>query len=150
MPDRDGPVHEYMTSSPACWAMFGEVLAAEYSDLSLLDTHRLSVDTYAVQHPGDPTDRRSVQSVGLHLARLYRRLGSTMTPAETNDVMKGFVGRKETLIQLNPPQVFSVTVADIASSIGGPGHAAAVLTWAERTWQDWSEHHDWIRAWADG
>ncbi|MGI3169687.1 DUF5946 family protein [Pseudooceanicola sp. C21-150M6] len=150
LPGRDGPVHEYMISSPACWALFGEVLAAEYADPALRDTHRLSVDTYAVQHPGAPSDRRAVQSVGLHLARLYRRLGSDMTPEETNAVMTGFVGRKESLIQLNPPTAFTMTVADIAPLIGGPGHSAAVRAWAERTWDDWAQHHDYIRDWADG
>lgn len=150
LPEVAGPVHDYMTSSPACWALFGKVLAAEYSDPLLRDVHRLSVDTYAVQHPGDPADRRAVQSVGLHLARLYRRLGTEMTPEETNEVMKGFARRKETLFHLNPPEAFTVTVADMAPHIGLPGHTDAVQRWAAATWDDWSAHHAVIRNWVEG
>lgn len=66
----DGPTHEYVLSSPGCWAAYGEVLAREYSDYRPTRLHRLTVDTYAVQHPGVnvPAARRSV---GLHLSRLY-------------------------------------------------------------------------------
>lgn len=35
-PNVDGPVHKYMDSSPGCWAIYGEVLAKEYSDLLCL------------------------------------------------------------------------------------------------------------------
>src|ERR1700688_1721358 len=48
----DGPTHEYVLSSPGCWAAYGEVLAREYRDYRLARLHRLTVDTYAVQHPG--------------------------------------------------------------------------------------------------
>ena len=62
-PDIDGPVHRYMKSSPGCWAVYGEVLAREYEDPYFFEVHRLTVDAYAVQHPGS-TDRQSIQSVG--------------------------------------------------------------------------------------
>lgn len=32
--DQEGPTHRYMESSPGCWAVYGEVVAREYSDLS--------------------------------------------------------------------------------------------------------------------
>ena len=38
----------------------------ELGELRNPDIHRLSVDTYAVQHPGVP-ERRSIQSVAVHL-----------------------------------------------------------------------------------
>ena len=63
-----GPTHDYMTASPASYARFMAVLANEYSNPALLATHRLSVDTYAVQHPGDGAERRMVQSACLSLA----------------------------------------------------------------------------------
>jgi hypothetical protein len=51
-PDVDGPVHRYMESSPGCWASYGEVLVREYTEPSYFGVHRLTVDAYAVQHPG--------------------------------------------------------------------------------------------------
>jgi hypothetical protein len=50
--DREGPTHRYTESSPACWAAYGEVVAREYSDSSYAALHGLTVDAYAVQHPG--------------------------------------------------------------------------------------------------
>jgi Family of unknown function (DUF5946) len=149
-PGIEGPSHAYMTSSPACWAAYGALLADEYSSQSLMHIHRLSVDTYAVQHPGDPKDRRAVQSVGLHLARLMRQLESAQPPKETNDVMVGFAARKDTLIYLEPPAVFSMTMQDVAPFVGGPRHAKKVSDWARSAWNDWSAHHVWIKRWAEG
>jgi hypothetical protein len=143
-------VHAYMTSSPACWAAFGRVLEAEYSLPHLMPVHRLSVDAYAVQHPGDPADRRAVQSVGLHLARLWRQLERPTPPAETNAVMQDFAARKATLVYLPPPHRFSMTIADVAPHAGSSAHGEKALAWARAAWADWSAHHAYIRAWAQG
>lgn len=32
LPAVEGPTHAYLGASPACWALYGEVLAREYSD----------------------------------------------------------------------------------------------------------------------
>lgn len=69
LPAFAGPVHRYMESSPSCWVAYGEVLARECSDPALMAAHRLTVDAYAVQHPGRPSPQ-SIQSVALHLISL--------------------------------------------------------------------------------
>ena len=72
--DIDGPTHNYMLSSPACFAAYTEVLAFEYSDPLLMRTHRLTIDAFAIQHPGDAISRQAIPSVGLDLARLAMQL----------------------------------------------------------------------------
>ncbi|WP_407675113.1 DUF5946 family protein [Pelagerythrobacter marinus] len=139
-----------MSSSPACFAEFTRILAAEYSTPLLRGIHRLTVDTYAVQHPGDGRDRRQIQSVGLHLARLYIQLTYPLPPRETNDVMLGLARHKATLVGLRPPNRFTLTAADIAPFSGGCQHADKVRVWAAETWRDWSEHHEYIRHWVAG
>jgi hypothetical protein len=139
-----------MTSSPGCWAAFGGVLAAEFATPDLMPFHRLGVDAYAVQHPGDPNDRRAVQSVGLHLARLWRQLEWPTPPAETNAVMTGFSARKATLVHLPAPKKFTMTVADVARYAGTSVHGEKVAAWARTAWADWSAHHAYIKAWAQG
>ncbi len=67
VPDIAGPVHRYMESLPGCWAAYGEIIAREYGDIAFATAHSLTVDSYAIQHPGQPSPQ-SVQSVGLHLA----------------------------------------------------------------------------------
>ncbi len=47
----DGPTHRYLGASPGCWAVYGEVLAKEYSDAAYYRVHRLTVDAYSAQHP---------------------------------------------------------------------------------------------------
>jgi hypothetical protein len=143
----DGPVHPYMTSSPACFTAFSTVLAAEYSDPALLQTHRLTVDTYAVQHTGDQTDRRAVQSVGLHLARLCVQLESERPPLGTNAVILDFSQHKSTLVALDPPTTFRMTIADVLPDCGLAGHAENVRKWARTTWEDWALHHRYISDW---
>lgn len=142
----DGPTHRYMTSSPGCWKVFGDLIAAEYSGAAPLEVHRLSVDAYAVQHPGDGS-RQAVQSVGLHLARLCVQLHAPRPPHETNAVMQGFSARKATLPLLKPPPRFSMTLADVAPFIGGPHHAEQVRLWAARAYDDWQDQHGVIRDW---
>lgn len=145
----EGPVHAYMLSSPACWAGYGAVLAAEYGDQTLWSVHRLSVDAYAVQHPGDGS-RRAVRSVGLHLARLMTQLEDDPPSDRLNALMIEYSSRQDSLPALPLPDRFRVTVADVAAHAGTPAHADAVRDWAENCWQDWSTAHDLIRRWAKG
>ena len=146
----EGPIHAYMTSSPACWAAFGRLMAAEYEQAVLMAVHRLSVDAFAVQHPGDPADRRAVQSVGLHLARLYHTLRLTSDGIATNRPMLDFTERKADLPQLAPPPAFAMTMADVEPAIGGPDHAATVRRWAASALDDWTHAHDEIARFIGG
>lgn len=143
----EGPVHEYMLSSPGCFAAFNSLLAAEYSSEALQSVNRLTVDAFAVQHPGMADDRRAVQSVGLHLARLSVQLESPRPPSETNAVMLDFAEHKATLVRLEPPKRFSITAPDVAPFAATPSHPAEVRQWATETWRDWTEHHEYIRSW---
>lgn len=143
----EGPVHKYMQSSPACFALFNQLLAYEYSDAALLATHRLTVDTYAVQHPGRAKTRQQIQSVGLHLARLSIQLTHNSPPKETNAVMLSLGKHKQTLLYLEPPEHFQMTVADVVAFAGQPQHADKVREWAKSAWDDWSEHHNYIQRW---
>ncbi len=147
LPASDGPTHAYMTSSPACWAAFNTVMEREYSNPELMSVHRLSVDAWAVQHPGDGS-RRAIQSVGLHLARLMVQIedGSSGDPA--NAAMLRFAARKAELPELPPRAAYRMTVADVVGAFEPDAHRTAVRQWAEATWLDWQDQHDFIRGWA--
>lgn len=147
LPAVEGPVHAYMTSSPACWAAFNAVMAREYSNPGLMAVHRLSVDAWAVQHPGDGS-RRAIQSVGLHLARLLVQIEEGLEGEAANAAMLRFAARKADMPALTPRAAYAVTVADVAEAEAPEAHAAAVRRWAAATWADWADHHDFIRGWA--
>lgn len=145
-PSLVGPTHRYMTSSASCWDRYGKILAREYSEPTLFTTHRLSVDTYAVQHPGDGS-RQAIQSVGLHLARLMVQLENQFLPHEANEVMLRMGVHKTALPLLVPPESYEMTVADLPVDGNTEGHIIAVRVWAQCTWKAWTTHHNFISQW---
>ncbi|MBN1271958.1 MAG: hypothetical protein JXB26_06765 [Candidatus Aminicenantes bacterium] len=146
-PDIQGPIHRYMKSSPGCWAVYGEVLAREYSNPDYFQVHRLTVDAYAVQHPGS-IDRQSIHSVGLHLIRLCLFLEHNLTPENANDAMLEAGKEKHNFIWLKPPGTFgNITAADVAKARDVSEHKKIVRAWAQNAWDAWSVHHNTIRSW---
>jgi hypothetical protein len=142
----DGPTHRYMTSSPACWAAYGEVLARQYSDPNRAAYYRFSVDAYAVQHPGAPC-RQSIQSVGVHLIRLCFLVDQQLDMARANDAIIAASANKHRFWWLQPPLRFEHTIADVAKAQDTQQLEQAVNTWARQAWASWSAHHATIRSW---
>jgi hypothetical protein len=143
LPPRSGPTHAYIGASAACWALYGELLAREFQDASLLDVHKLTVDAYAVQHPGKP-ERRAIQSVGIHLATLSLVLEHGADPREGPKLHRRLVRRPE-LTWLEPPRPNgTLTVADV---LAADDHRAAVRAWARDVWDAWSAHHATVESW---
>ena len=59
-------MHRYMTASPGCWRIYGELMAG---GLPATPMAGLAVDAYAVTHPGTPGPQ-STPSVWIHLITL--------------------------------------------------------------------------------
>lgn len=143
----DGPTHPYMESSPGCWAAFGEVLAREYSNPALRDIHRLSVDAYAIQHPGRPS-RQSIQSVGLHLVRLLLQLERGLPAERANAAMLELGRHKTTFRWLEPPaSLGAITVANVLPCASTDEHRVAVRQWAHAALSAWSAHRSTLERW---
>jgi uncharacterized protein DUF5946 len=138
--------HPYMTGSPACWAAYGELLAAQYNDPERMRFHQLVVDTYAVQHSGGD-DPRAVRSVGIHLMTLCLFLEHGTDPALGTRLHRCMVERP-VFHRLRPPeQRGCLTCLDVPTS--GPASTArsSVYAWAQHTWDAWAVHHDTVRGW---
>lgn len=149
-PQAEGPTHAYMLSSPGCWAAYGEVLAREYQDPAYFHLHRLTVDTYAVQHPGlDVPQARN--SVGIHLSRLSLILERGWPIERANGAMPAITAKKKHYPCLAPPDPRgNLTVKQLLAASGPLAHESAVTEWAQSVWQAWAEHHATVRAWIDG
>lgn len=147
LPTIDGPVHRYMESSPACWAKYGELLAREYENPEYMAVHRLTVDTYAVQHPGTPSPQ-SIQSVAVHLISMYVVLERSMDQKRATALIQ--VGAdKGSFVWLTPPALpYRINVLHPLNAENAFEHAAAVPEWAQCTWRSWAAHHTQVRAWA--
>lgn len=147
-PPFNGATHPYMRSSSGCWAAFGAVLAREYADPTLFAVHRLSVDAYAVQHPGDPSSRPAVQSVGLHLARLTLQLERGLSAERANAVMLQLTEYKARFHWLEPPaSLGAVTVAQVAPLADPAQHAEGVRAWSRSALDAWQAHHATVERW---
>jgi len=150
LPDQDGPTHRYLESSPACWALYGEILAREYSDLRYRQVHRLTVDAFAAQHPGRMSPQ-TIQSAAVHLISLHHVLERGYTMQQATQAMASAVSKgKGQYVWLTPPASLKseITVADVLKVTTVEEHLSAVRAWAVSVWHAWSHHHKTIREWA--
>lgn len=144
----DGPVHRYMESSPDCWAKYGELLAREYGDPAYMSAHRLTVDTYAVQHPGVPS-AQSIQSVAVHLISLHCVLEKAMSQGQATRFLK-VCADKGSFHWLQPPsRVYPLNVLHPLAANSAVEHQTKVREWAAATWRLWAPHHQKVRTWAE-
>jgi hypothetical protein len=124
-----GITHAYMASTPGCWEAYGAVLAREYQNAVLFGRcHRLTVDAYAIQHPGDASERRARQSFWIHGASLWMVLRMGRTHSDATAALK-------TLAQgdfpVPPPAVgFALTHAEVLAAPEAE-HETRVRAWAE-------------------
>jgi len=140
------PTHPYIGASAECWALFGELLAREFQDPAYFRAHQLTVDTYAVQHPGDP-ERRSIQSVGLHLMTLCMVVEDDADPLQGPKLHTRFV-RRPIFHWLEPPHPNGrLTVVDALAPQSPEAHRDAVYAWARDIWDAWAVHHQTARSW---
>ena len=145
--ERDGPTHRYMESSPGCWAAYGEILAREYSDPAYGALHRVTVDAYAVQHPGTPSPQ-SIQSGALHLMSLCLVLEKEAGPDQATAFLESAAKDKGRYEWLTPPESRGgITVKDVLRASSAAEHVKLVREWGESAWASWSVHHSTVRAW---
>lgn len=146
LPAANGPAHPYIRSSPACWARYGEVLAREFGDPEYFTLHQLTVDAYAVQHPG-VEERRAIQSVGLHLMTLCMILEDGADPREGPKLHRRMV-RRPSFEWLDPPPMDGrMTVANVLPAQSPSEHERLVRAWSGDAWQAWELHHETVRRW---
>ena len=139
--------HPYIGASSACWQAFSEVIAREFGDIAYGVVHRHTVDTYAVQHPGDDA-RRERQSVAVHLVGLCHWLEHGLTAAELNPMTQALASSKADWPWLTPPARYEMTVVDVLRGVTGEEHVGLIRSWAESVWEAWAPHHAIVRAWA--
>ena len=109
--------------------------------------HRLTVDAYAVQHPGRPSPQ-TVQSVAVHLISLHAVLELDLEMNEATRLIGRATASQEYGWLTRPESLGSLTVADVVGAGSAGEHADAVRAWAESAYGAWREHHAQIREWA--
>lgn len=141
MPRREGAVNtSYYNASPECWSVYTEVLGTEYGNAVLFgQVHQLTVDTYAVQHPGGPHPDKSVD---IHLCGLYLVLEQGHRSPEVPPLLHRIASVVTDWPHWPPPmERGTLTVFDVALADSPSAHEALVREWAGQVWSVWSEHH---------
>jgi hypothetical protein len=146
LPVLDGPVHRYMTSSAACWATFNSFNDPE-RPLEFAAFNALTVDAYAVQHPGVPSSQQAINSVAIHLMTLHGILerGFKIDQAvwlRQRPGRPGSVDRHSRFHWLTPPSFANcLMVADVAACETPHERSRIVEAWVRDVWRVWSESH---------
>ena len=146
VPDIESPTHEYMLSAPGCWSLYGKILAKEYTFENYdPDSHRITVDTYAVTHPGDKTERKAVQSVNIHLIRLFYLFEKNLKGKKLLQVIKNAAddeGLHRGFRWLEPPSfINTLHVTDILKAKDIDEHRKIVELWGKSGWSAWKNMH---------
>jgi hypothetical protein len=147
VPDTDGPVHKYVPSAPGCWQTFGEVQADEARRFGYPPAHRMVVDAYMAQHPGDGSDRRDRQSVFVHLVGLCAVLEHDISqPYVTKllgHVLRQRRGEFPALERAEGPG--PLIVVQMVEAIDLADYEQRAREWATSVWGSWRTHHQLIR-----
>ena len=149
VPDEDGPIHRYMTASPGCWRIYTELGAG---GLPTSPRSPLTVDAYAVTHPGVPGPQ-STPSVWIHLITLcfvLERGWPVVQAIRLRGIGADAFDRWPWLDR--PESMGEVTVVDVGRAVeAGKGATAAELVeaWIDAAWGAWSAHHSSVRARTD-
>ncbi|QZZ22230.1 hypothetical protein J5X98_07530 [Leptothermofonsia sichuanensis E412] len=144
--DIPGESHKYIGASAGCWEVYGEILAKEYGEYGYPETvHRLTVDTYAIQHPGKPS-HQSIQSVNTHLISLNLVLEKGLEGAEATQAIRKILDYASEFVWLEPPVPNGrMTVLDVVRAKDFLEHQALVQKWARDVWNAWSVYHHIVR-----
>ena len=146
--DIAGPVHKYIGAVAGCWNIYGKVLNREYGEYNYPDIHRLTVDAYSVQHPGNES-HLTTQSVAVHLLGLYFSLVESLSGNSKLELIKMAMLQKEKFYWLTPPDFpGKLTIVDVYKTKNIQDHEKLVNLWAADVWNSWSEHHQVVKNWA--
>lgn len=147
VPDVSGPVHKYVPSAAGCWQLFGELQADEALRFGYAPAHRVVVDAYMAQHPGDGTDRRDRQSVFVHLAGLCAVLELNLQPAQATIVLRRLLRQRHDfpmLARTNGPG--ELTLIHLVGARDLDDHEQRAHAWGREVWCAWAQHQSLIRA----
>jgi len=148
--DIPGKPHRYIGAAAGCREVYCEILAKEYGEFRYPEpTHRFTVDTYAVQHPGEPSGQ-AIQSVNAHLVSLHLVVEKGFNGARATEAFKDILKNGDKLTWLEPPNPNgSMTVVDVVKAQNLQEHRRLVDEWARDVWTAWRNHHALIRRLAE-
>src|SRR5262245_16463642 len=134
-----------------CQRLFDEILAREFGDYRYGKLHRLTVDTYSLQHPG--RYMRTGKSFAAHLTGMYAALEGDGTNTQAiNAAVQQWLNGSKVIERPEEPRSQErgiLTVAHLHGAADADDHIKRVMEWARSTWEAWSDHHETAREWIE-
>lgn len=124
-----------------CQKLFEQVLAREFGDLRYARLHRLTVDTYSLQHP--QRYMRSGKSFAAHITGMHAALDSKDARAINPIVQRWLDGAKILARPAVPPpgQRGDLTIDHLLKAKNASEHLERVEAWARSAWAAWRNYH---------
>ncbi len=130
-----------------CRRLYERVLMHEASDRTLVRVHRLTVDTYCLQHPQRYC--RSGKSLAAHLCGLCWVFEYDSDPA-IDSAIRRWLDRGQLIERPDIPSFRgTLTVAHVDGSANVAARILAVRQWARSTWRAWESLHPLARQWIE-
>ena len=136
----------HRSGTEGCQAIFNEMGARAYGDLTYGRMHRLLVDTYCLQHP---PYIESAKSFAAHLLGVCAALEHENSPVIVNTIHQWLNGPGRLEKPALPEFRGALTIASVAEvAEGEPAvYSRAVRGWARSTWAAYATHHALVRRW---
>jgi hypothetical protein len=122
-------------------------MALEFGNVLFFGVHRLTVDTYALQHP--EAYCASAKSFVAHLTGLCAAMDRADPPGVNASVQR-WLSRNPPLARPIAPEVRGrLTVGDVQAITDPSAYRGEVEAWARSTWEAYASLHELARAWIE-
>ncbi len=132
-----------------CQTLFDEITFAMGSDLRIAAIHRLSLDTYCMQHVESYC--ASAKSYAAHLVGLWWGVHHPDDPAPIAPVLRSLNLNSNLTKPPIPSNRGSTTLSSIMAHCHPTDNAdefvARVRAWANNVWEAYASQHDIVAAW---
>ncbi|MFQ5677111.1 MAG: DUF5946 family protein [bacterium] len=136
-----------LKSPEKCKALFEAVIAKEFSDYRYARVHRLTVDTYSLQHP-DPY-MISAKSFAAHLTGLCCAMEFGNDRRLLKALQQWLNGNRELQKPTLLEHVGDLTIAHVENARTGEEHETLVYEWAADVWEAYAVYHDLASQWIE-
>lgn len=129
-----------------CQKLFEKILVRKYSDYNYGKIHRLTVDTYSLQHP--EAYMKSGKSFAAHLTGICSAIEYENSKSINQAIQKWLNGARKIDKPASLPEYRGeLTIMYIHSAKNGEEHIKHVQEWSCSVWNTWSEYHSLSRQW---
>ncbi|MBS3748015.1 MAG: hypothetical protein KGY53_12480 [Wenzhouxiangellaceae bacterium] len=142
--DQTGRDYAYL--APSCRADYRTLIERERSDLRYMRVHALSVDAWAVQHPGPASDE-TARAVGMHLVSLYAQLMLDASHRELKMIRRRAADTIEFRWLPLPDTPARLGVQHALQADSPEAHRERVQAWALSVWRAWHPHSEQVMSW---